>query len=499
MSPRGGMPPNIMNKKAILTIAVAALMQGATATVRYASPTGTDANGTSADAPGKLTTMINKLVAGDELYLLDGQYDFTSTVSINRKGNADSYILIAAYPGTKPILDFRNAPLATNAVKVGGNYLHLRGLTVRYSGYKGIWVEGGKYNILENIEVYGCCNAGIQLRSGGHNMVVNCDAHDNFDYQDNGGNADGFADKQGNACAGNIYIGCRAWNNSDDGWDSYQRVTDGTPTVYINCIAYGNGPATFDMTDHPRANGIDADFFEGKDLAKYANGGNPNGFKLGGKGTAHNTELYRCLSVGHRSKGFDQNNNAGEMTIVNCTAYKNKINYGFGNDYAYTLSIHNCVSLSPTGGSGQNNHLATAKSGTVVQGNNTWLSGFATSEADFESLDASLILEPRNADGSLPETLLLHLKSSAANLIDKGVEFSDFTGEEIGGYVFHHGAAPDLGCYETSAADAILMVEQCEAADQLPAGAPRFDLQGRRVDAAYKGVVVCAGRRYLQR
>ncbi len=487
-----------MKKKIFLTIAVAALMQGATATVRYASPTGTDANGTSIEAPGSLTAMINKLQAGDELYLLDGQYDFTSQVSINRKGKADSYILIAAYPGAKPILDFRNAALNTNGVKVGGQYLHLRGFTVRYSGYKGIWVEGGTYNILENLEVYGCCNAGIQLRSGGYNMVINCDAHDNFDYQDNGGNADGFADKQGNTCPGNIYIGCRAWNNSDDGWDSFERVSKETPTVYINCIAYGNGPATFDLSNHPRVNGVDADFFEGKDLSKYANGGNPNGFKLGGKGSLHNTELYRCLAVGHRSKGFDQNNNAGEMTIVNCTSYKNKTNYGFGNDYAYTLAIYNCISLSPTGGSGSNYHLSTSKKGTVVQSNNTWLSGFSAAESDFESLDADLILTPRNEDGSLPEILLLHLKKTAANLIDKGIEFNDFNGQEIGNYVSFNGGAPDLGCYETSTADGILSIESYDKTASLPASAPRFDLQGHRVDSSYRGIVVCNGRKYLQ-
>lgn len=68
-------------KSLFLTIAVMTLVQGVTATVRYASPTGTDSNGLSPETPGRLTNMINKLVAGDELYLLDGQYDFTSSVS----------------------------------------------------------------------------------------------------------------------------------------------------------------------------------------------------------------------------------------------------------------------------------------------------------------------------------------------------------------------------------------------------------------------------------
>ena len=473
------------------------------ATVYYASPTGTDATGTSKAAPGSITAMIGKLKAGDQLILLDGQYDLKNLIKISQSGTADQYITIVADDGAKPILDFRELPNGKNqnAIQLTGNYFHLKGFTVRYSGYKGIWVEKGKYNILENLEVYGCCDSGIQLRSGGHNMVINCDSHDNFDYQNNGSNADGFADKQGDACAGNVYIGCRSWNNSDDGWDSYERVTDGTPTVYINCITYNNGPASFNLTNHPRVKGVDAglDCFNGKDLANFPNGGNPNGFKLGGKGTAHNTELYRCLAVNHRSKGFDQNNNAGKMKIVNCTAYLNKLNYGFGNDYAYTLDIHNCISFEP--GDGAKGHLVTAKKGTVTQSHNTWNDGFSVSDADFESLDVeNLILSPRNADGSLAETLLLHLKSTSA-LIDKGMiyEASRFEGDQIGKYVAYKGAAPDLGCYEYDASPSAIETLTFDDIKFLNPNAPCYNLQGRRVDASYKGIIIQSGRKFLSK
>ena len=480
----------------IAILATAITFQTATATVRYASPTGTDSNGTSASSPGELTKMIGKLQPGDELYLLDGQYDLTATLSINRSGNADNMILIAAAEGAKPILDFRRQALKTNAVKVGGSYLHIRGLTIRYAGYKGIWIEGGRYNILEQLDVYGCCNAGIQLRSGGSNMVINCDAHDNFDYQDDGGNADGFADKQGDACPGNIYIGCRAWNNSDDGWDSFQRVTDGTPTAYINCIAYANGPATFDISQHPRVLGVDAalDIFKGKDLTNYPNGGNPNGFKLGGKGTQHHAELYRCLAIGHRSKGFDQNNNAGRMTIVNCTSYKNQTNYGFGNSYAYVLNLYNCISLLPTGGS--NNHLKTSSAGTVHQSHNTWLTGFSVSSDNFESLDEGLVTAPRNADGTLPTTLLMRLKGSASNLIDRGTASDyDFQNPDMEDYISYAGSAPDLGCYEYDGANAIV-APSVDGSEPHPT-LPRYDLQGRRVGADYHGIVIQRGKKYV--
>ena len=348
------------------------------------------------------------------------------------------------------------------------------------------------------MDVYGCCNAGIQLRSGGYNTVVNCDSHDNFDYQDNGGNADGFADKQGNACPGNVYIGCRSWNNSDDGWDSYGRTTNGTPTVYINCITYNNGPATFDLSEHPRVLGKDANLscFSGKDLKNFANGGNPNGFKVGGNGTKHNVELYRCLAVGHRKKGFDQNNNAGNMKVINCTAYDNDINYGFGNDQPFTLAAYNNISLAPV-----SSHWKSSGSGTTTQQHNTWNGDskpWAASESDFEGLDIkSIINAPRQADGSLAETTQFHLKSTATHLIDQGVSYTDFSGDKISDYVSYKGTAPDLGCYEYDSSSAI-DAATVKGSDLNP-NMPRYNIKGQRVDDTYKGLVIQGGRKYIQK
>ena len=480
-------------------LALAAL--GVQATDYYVSPTGNGSNFTES-SPGKLTsTVIGKLKAGDNLYLMGGQYDFQNTLSINKSGTDGNMITIQPYNDERPILDFRNENNGTNGVKVGGSYLHLKNITIRYAGYKGIWLEEAQYCILEGLDVYGCCNAGIQLRSGGHNMVINCDSHENFDYQDNGGNADGFADKQGSACPGNIYIGCRAWGNSDDGWDSFQRVTSGTPTVYINCITYNNGPEEFDLTNHPRVmeGGKDAGLscIVGKDLAHFANGGNPNGFKVGGKGTKHNVELYRCLAVGHRSKGFDQNNNAGNMKVINCTAYKNKYNYGFGNAYPYTMYAYNNVALAYTSGGSNWQRYDGA---TTYQGNNTWNTGYSCTEADFEGLDVTeIILAERNADGTLPETTQFHLKASATNLIDKGRVFTEFEGEHISDYVTYQGAAPDLGCYEYGGATAIEAFPLDIDEGQPSANMPRYNLNGQRVDDSYRGIVLQGGKKYMQR
>ena len=389
---------------AVLVVMSLAPLAETAATVRYTSPAGSDARGLSPESPGAIGSMIKLLAPGDTLFMAGGQYDLCKKVFIAQSGRPDSLITICAMPGARPVLDFRCQPIGNgnNGIQVKGHYIRLKQFTLRYAGYKGIWLEHARHCILEQLDVYGCCNAGIQLRKGGYNTVLNCDVHDNFDYQDGGVNADGFADKQGGGpFPGNTYIGCRAWRNSDDGWDSYQRITgDSVPTRYINCIAYDNGPAYFDLSQHPRVLGVDAalDCFKGKDLKHFPNGGNPNGFKVGGKGTIHDVELVNCIAVGHRNKGFDQNHSAGFVSIVGCTAFRNKISFGFGNDEPCRLQIVGSVSLEPA-----ESHLLIPPNGTFSGTANSWDEGYGVAHCDFSSLDSeSFILAPRNADGSLP-------------------------------------------------------------------------------------------------
>ena len=79
------------------------VMPSVDATVRYASPAGTDANGTSKEQPGNLVTMVGKLAAGDVLYLLDGQYDLKALLKVSKSGTADNYITIAAAEGARAV------------------------------------------------------------------------------------------------------------------------------------------------------------------------------------------------------------------------------------------------------------------------------------------------------------------------------------------------------------------------------------------------------------
>ena len=446
-----------MTKRKIVTITALLLtLISADAATYYAAPAGAG-NGTSYSSPCTLSQGINKITnAGDTLYLLGGQYDLGNTKISDKTGTISKYIVISGYPGEKAILDFRTTAYGTRGLQIAKTctYLHIKDLTLRYSGKNNLYNEGS-YCIFENLDIYGSADTGCQMKAGGYNLIKNVDSHDNFDYEldksgnltacDFGGNADGFADKQ-HSGEPNHYYGCRSWNNSDDGWDFFQRVTTGE-TVIEHCVCYKNGPAMYDMRNHPRYNTDKAWFDQFKDgrnvtdadgntvyvtLDKYPNMGNGNGFKLGGGSTQHNVLVHHCLSVANSVKGYDQNSNAGAVRLYNNTAYLNNADYSFYNANGCTLDIENCISF-------QSKNANTLLDAIVkVNKNNSWSSGFSVSKADFQSLDTTEITAARQADGNLSEGLLLRL-ANGSKLIDAGVDVG----------LAYTGTAPDLGCYET--------------------------------------------------
>lgn len=439
-------------KRYIITALLSILFISLHSANYYCSPTGFG-NGTSYFEPCSFTDGVNKLkAAGDTLFCLDGQYDFTTVINItNTAGNASHNVVICNYPGEKPILDWRQQAYGERGIvlKSATQYMTIKGLTLRYTGKNAI-LNNGSYCTFENLDVYGNGDTGIQMKGGGNNMIINCDSHDNFDYRlgginaaDFGGNADGFADKQFTG-GPNTYIGCRAWNNSDDGWDFFQRITSGTtPTMMINCICYKNGPNTYNMTNHGRYE-TDKSWFDQflteititdadgtkiqASITKYPNIGNGNGFKLGGGYTGNAVTLYNCLAVANKARGFDQNNNYGPMVVYNGSAYLNGTDYGFGTAGDGSLIIKNCISYKNT----------TSFKVTTTQSNNSWSDNkLNATAADFISLDTTLILLPRNNDGSLPEITFMHLQPDS-KFIDAGTDVG----------LSFEGLAPDLGCYE---------------------------------------------------
>jgi hypothetical protein len=199
------------------------------------------------------------------------------------------------------------------------------------------------------------------------------------------------------------------------------------------------------MRNNPRAKGVDKAWFDSKvgttmtdrygntitiSLAQYPCQGNGNGFKMGGGYTNHQIQIHHCLAVGNYARGYDQNNNGGTMWLYNNSAYNNAYNYGFTTAYG-TNTIQNCISYASQNGDSYRSQ------NVVAIDHNTWNNGFSVSANDFQSLDTTQILAPRQADGSLADSTFMRLRTGSS-LIDAGIDVN----------LAYNGSAPDLGCYE---------------------------------------------------
>ncbi|MFT7033486.1 MAG: hypothetical protein ACJA2S_001994 [Cyclobacteriaceae bacterium] len=369
--------------------------------------------GTMVETAAELLTALSNVVSGEKIYIKSGTYQLSAKVQLSRDGQDGSLISLLAHPNneTRPLIDFSSMSenSSNRGLNLSGDYWYVKGLDVFGAGDNGMFISGHN-NLVEFCTFYENKDSGLQIGNGAsNNTIINCDSYFNADSSIE--NADGFACKL-DAGTGNKFIGCRAWQNLDDGWDGYLRSTDNITTTYENCWAFKNG------------------------LLKNGNvgGGDGNGFKTGGsddKTLKHNATFTNCIAAGNVYDGFDHNSNRGDITMYNCSSHKNGRNINFGsNNIANFLKIKNMVSFASVSGNSYN-------ASTTDVTNNSWQNDLSTTVDDFVSLDIDLLLSPRKEDGSLPDIEYLKLVSGS-DLIDKGVNV---------GLPFN-GTAPDLGAFE---------------------------------------------------
>lgn len=369
--------------------------------------------GTVVSTSQELLDAIAAATPGDNIYVRSGDYTFDSTISMDGGGVSGNVISLIPYPGdtSRPKFDFSS--MAENSsnrgVQVNGSFWHIKGIDVFGAGDNGMYVQGNN-NVIEFCTFSENSDTGLQIGNGAsNNTILNCDSFYNADSTLE--NADGFACKL-DAGTGNKFVGCRAWQNLDDGWDGYLRGTDNITTTYENCWSFKNGIL--------------------KDGTVGA--GDGNGFKTGGsddKLLKHNAIYKNCVSAGNTHDGFDHNSNRGDITMYNCSAYSNGRNVSFSSDnIANSLTIKNTASLA---GESSDNFEATTTDIT----NNSWQDGIVINSSDFVSLNIDLLSSPRNTDGSLPNMDFMKLVDGS-DLIDAGIDVG----------LGFKGSAPDLGAFE---------------------------------------------------
>jgi hypothetical protein len=199
-------------------------------------------------------------------------------------------------------------------------------------------------------------------------------------------------------CTGtdNIVKGCRAWWNSDDGFDFWNNT--GKVTIE-NCWSFYNGfkPGSFTPA------------------------GNGTGIKLGG-GESANSNLLRIvinnLCFNNREHGIVQNN-AISASIMNNTVVKHG-SHGIwtGSWGGGACDLRNNISYKSGGDNARLNTRDKA-------GNNSW-NGIAVKDGDFVSWDENQLLADRLPDGSLPGLTFL-LPDSGTPITGIGAMFAAVT------------------------------------------------------------------------
>jgi Right handed beta helix region len=408
----------------------------------YVALGGSNSSPGTIDRPfASLQKAIDVAQPGDLVYVRGGVYNITvpaipsAGVNFWKSGTSDTNrIRYFAYPGERPVLDFSNLriqadPDYTFGVLVSGSYLHLKGFEIRNvpmntRSNNGVRVSGDAFrDIFELLDIHHIQGAGMFIHTtrGGH-LILNSDAHDNNDprsHQGDGQNADGFGAHYQVSGEVTVFRGCRAWWNSDDGWDF---ISQEVPVIVENSWAMGNGYIDSGAARSPRGNGA--------------------GYKVGSSRTGIRHVVRNNLAWGNRVQGFYANHSTGGNDWFNNTSYNNGVQYDmWGSSWDADGKRTDGVILTGDKVHRMRNNIGFPNSNRNMEGVdssfNTWDLGLTPSSSDFESLSDSGFRGPRNADGSLPNLSFLKLRAGS-QMIDRG--------ENVG--LPYSGAAPDLGAYQ---------------------------------------------------
>lgn len=356
------------------------IIKKVTGNVYYTSPDGVYGNTGTKESPYAIFFAFQYLKAGDTLIVQDGTYSVPSTIRVKegQDGSPLGYIRVVAEHANKAIIDFSKMAFnSTNrGIQIDGNYWYIYGLNVKSAGDNGMYI-GGSYNIIEMCKFYENRDTGLQLgRSDGsynnieqwphNNLIKNCTSFNNYDDETYGENADGFAAKLTTG-EGNIFDGCIAYRNSDDGWDLYAKEDSGNVgiTIIINCVSFENGwtltKHLYDYTDST------------SEMTYLTRDGDGIGFKLGGSQMEGSVYVANCISYNNKLGGFSDNSNPGVISIKNCTSYNNSV------------SVNADGTPGPSDGQSRNFELARKNvSGTNSDSYNNFvgLLSYVTNEAD---------------------------------------------------------------------------------------------------------------------
>lgn len=444
-------------KKVLIAIAMMATTLHMSATDYYMSTTGLDSNdGKSRETAFATLGAAQKVVqAGDNVYILPGTYTITESqisktetpykilFNLNHQGKQGQPISFIGLTegGQRPVFDLSQvnpAGYRVTAFYVTGCYMVFRnfevvGIKVNITDHtqsENFRIRNGYRNTFDNIACHDGMGIGFYLTNNSHhNLFLNCDGYNNYDpvsESGKGGQNDAFGCHVQAGNEANIFIGCRAWNNSDDGYDL---INCYSPVTICYSIAFKNG---YDADGTARQDG--------------------NGFKAGGygmsasevvlpEGGAPRHVVNHCLAVQNKSNGIYTNHHLGGVDFTNNTAVDSRYYSNFAmvnrkgaaanqntdvNGYGH--NIKNNLSVSQW-----NRHIGSidvSDGQNTVEGNSfTWDatagSWVNNHTATFVSTNTDRLKRSRLADGMLAPatTLTVYQQTSYTGM---GCDFSGY-------------------------------------------------------------------------
>lgn len=332
----------------VLVTIITSNMPVKAAATYYTAPNGLDTNSGTINSPWTLQKAVDVAVAGDMVIARGGSY--TTGFYINGKnGTSASHITIQNYSDETPVL--KSTYIRINS----SSYIDVSGFEVTGS-HPRTWDWGGiALTDCTNITVLDCyvhdtdyyggivlqrtsnskvknCTAsyggiGITIReNSNYNIIEGCTAKYNDLWRGNSDGIDisylgGDGDSHHNAI-----IGCTAYNNSDDGIDTWISNYN----LIAGCTSYRNG--------YNRAG---------------RSSGDGQGFKLGGIGTNNNNGGYvlaiNNVSFNNKANGMDQNGGSMPVYMYNNTVYNNG-NKGITKTLDGIIYVRNNISYNNAAG-----------------------------------------------------------------------------------------------------------------------------------------------------
>ncbi|MGN1187832.1 MAG: right-handed parallel beta-helix repeat-containing protein, partial [Lachnospiraceae bacterium] len=369
----------------------------------YVSPNGSASGDGTRNNPVDIYTAVKYVQPGQTIVITEGTYLLDSTVRVERgvNGTSEKNIRMVADPNasTRPVFDFQGK---CAGMVFGGDYWYFNGFDCTHSqnAQKGIQISGS-HNVLDNVNAYHNGNTGIQISRlyssdtreqwPSYNLILNCTSYGNADagYED----ADGFAAKL-TVGDGNVFDGCVAYNNADDGWDLFAKVETGSigSVTIQNCVAYGNGY-----------------------LEDGTNAGNGNGFKMGGDSLSGYHKLINSYAFNNKAKGIDSNS-CPDIQVTSSISYNNEsynvafyTNNAANTDFAATgiLSFKDSNVKNGLGTGEQHKPVGSQDKSKYLGDSNYYWDGSKSANASGAVADATWFKSlaftgiTRNADGTI--------------------------------------------------------------------------------------------------